>query len=125
MLDDVAGLPKVGQVRSPYQDTAAISEDGTIGYATVVLDVPSQEMPEADTQRIFDAARKVEGGGLRVELGGRRGPAAGPGRDERGGGRGLVKAAGACRAQWPGRVSRSRSWKSNPSGSPPGTAAQR
>ncbi|WP_207938940.1 MMPL family transporter [Actinomadura darangshiensis] len=70
MLDDVVGLPKVGQVRSPYQDTAAISEDGTIGYATVMLKVPSQEMPKADTQRIFDAAQKAEGGGLRAELGG-------------------------------------------------------
>ncbi|XVQ07342.1 MMPL family transporter [Spirillospora sp. CA-255316] len=70
MLGEVAGLPKVAQVRSPYQDAVAISQDGTIGYATVMLEVPAQEMPKADTQRIFDAAQKVEGGGLQVELGG-------------------------------------------------------
>ncbi|WP_246178650.1 MMPL family transporter [Actinomadura decatromicini] len=70
MLGDVAKLPKVGQVRSPYQDKAAISEDRRIGYATVMLDVPAREMPKADTRRIFDMARKAAGGGLRVELGG-------------------------------------------------------
>ncbi|MFC5746442.1 MMPL family transporter [Actinomadura rugatobispora] len=70
MLDDVAALPKVGQVRDPYGGGGAISADGTIGYATVVLDVPSEDMPKADTERIFDTAQKVEGGGLRAELGG-------------------------------------------------------
>ncbi|WP_174564919.1 MMPL family transporter [Actinomadura chibensis] len=70
MLGDVAKLPKVGQVRGPYQDKAALSEDRRIGYATVVLDVPAREMPKADTRRIFDTARKAAGGGLQVELGG-------------------------------------------------------
>ncbi|WP_433334887.1 MMPL family transporter [Spirillospora sp. CA-294931] len=68
MLDDVAGLPKVGRVHSPYE--GAISRDGTIGYATVMLEVPSQDMPKADTQRVFDAVQKAEGQGLRAELGG-------------------------------------------------------
>ncbi|KAB2350376.1 MMPL family transporter [Actinomadura rudentiformis] len=70
MLDDVARLPKVGQVHSPYDGEGAISKDGTIGYATVVLDVPSDDMPKADTQRIFDAAQQAEGDGLQAELGG-------------------------------------------------------
>ncbi|WP_200871996.1 MMPL family transporter [Actinomadura welshii] len=70
MLDEVAGLPKVGQVRSPYDGEGAISGDGTIGYATVVLDIPSQDMPKNDTQRIFDTAQGVEGDGLQAELGG-------------------------------------------------------
>ncbi|MEO3828351.1 MMPL family transporter [Actinomadura sp. B10D3] len=70
MLDEVAGLPKVGQVHSPYDGEGAVSGDGTIGYATVVLDVPSQDMPKNDTQRIFDTAQEVEGDGLQAELGG-------------------------------------------------------
>ncbi|GAA1527350.1 MMPL family transporter [Actinomadura kijaniata] len=70
MLGEVAGLPKVGQVRSPYDGAGALSKDGTIGFATVVLEVPSEEMPKADAQRIFDTAQKAEGDGLRAELGG-------------------------------------------------------
>ncbi|TDE11235.1 MMPL family transporter [Jiangella asiatica] len=70
MLDEIAGLPRVDGVRSLYDDEAAISEDGTIGYATVMLDTPSDDMPRADTERILDAAQEVEGDGLRVELGG-------------------------------------------------------
>ncbi|MFG3258473.1 MMPL family transporter [Streptomyces sp. NPDC048172] len=71
MLDDVEELPKVGQVSSPYGKGAkALSEDGTIGYATVVLKVPSEEMPKDDTQRILDTAQKAEGDGLSAELGG-------------------------------------------------------
>nr|WP_041730376.1 MMPL family transporter [Conexibacter woesei] len=70
MLDDVAGLPQVGQVHSLYDGEGAISEDGTIGYATVVLETPSEDMPKADTRRIFDTAQEVAGDGLQVELGG-------------------------------------------------------
>ncbi|WP_174567474.1 MMPL family transporter [Actinomadura kijaniata] len=70
MLGEVAGLPRVGQVRSPYDGAGALSADGTIGFATVVLEVPSEEMPKADTQRILDTAQKAEGDGLRAELGG-------------------------------------------------------
>jgi putative drug exporter of the RND superfamily len=70
MLDAVAGLPKVGQVHSMYDREGAISPDGTIGYATVLLDVPSDDMPATDTQRILDAAKQVEGAGLQAELGG-------------------------------------------------------
>ncbi|MGW5412625.1 MMPL family transporter [Actinomadura geliboluensis] len=70
MLDEVTGLPKVGQVRSLYDGEGAIAGNGTIGYATVVLEVPSEDMPKADTQRILDTAQKAAGGGLQVELGG-------------------------------------------------------
>jgi RND superfamily putative drug exporter len=70
MLGDVAGLPNVGQVHSPYDAEGAIAEDGTIGYATVVLEVPSQDMPRPDNQRILDTAQQVEGDGLQAELGG-------------------------------------------------------
>lgn len=70
MPGDVAGLPGVGQVHSPYDREGTTSSDGTTGYATVVLDIPSDDMPEADTQRILDTAELVEGEGRQVELGG-------------------------------------------------------
>ncbi|WP_407560271.1 MMPL family transporter [Streptomyces sp. 184] len=70
MLKEVAGLPKVGDVQSLYDNPTAIAEDGTIGYATVQLEVASDDMPLEDTERIQDAAQKIEGDGLQVELGG-------------------------------------------------------
>jgi RND superfamily putative drug exporter len=57
MLGKVSGLPKVAQVRSPYDDRQAVSKDGTVGYATVVLKGKSEDMAKADTQRIYDTAR--------------------------------------------------------------------
>ncbi|MFE9170531.1 MMPL family transporter [Streptomyces kebangsaanensis] len=70
MLTKVAGLPNVASVRSLYDDTSAISEDGTVGYATVVLDIASKDMKKDDSQKIYDAAVAAEGDGLQVELGG-------------------------------------------------------
>ncbi|GAB2585482.1 MMPL family transporter [Streptomyces capparidis] len=70
MLDEVAELPKVAAVRGPYQDAAAIAPDGTIGYATVVLTVPSEQMTRADSEALYDTAREAENAGLRVEFGG-------------------------------------------------------
>jgi RND superfamily putative drug exporter len=70
MLEDVAGLPKVGLVHSLYDRDGTITEDGRIGYATVLLDIPSDDMPATDTQRILDTVKKVDGAGLQAELGG-------------------------------------------------------
>ncbi|MFE1914178.1 MMPL family transporter [Streptomyces anandii] len=70
MLAKVAHLPQVAQVRSPYQDRQAVSKDGTIGYATVVLRGKSEDMAKADTQRIYDTARTARADGLDVQLGG-------------------------------------------------------
>ncbi|MFE1300460.1 MMPL family transporter [Streptomyces sp. NPDC058731] len=70
MLGKVAGLPKVAQVRSPYDDQQAVSKDGTVGYATVVLKVKSEDMAKEDTQRIYDTARAARSDALDVELGG-------------------------------------------------------
>ncbi|MEU8291246.1 MMPL family transporter [Streptomyces sp. NRRL F-5527] len=70
MLDKVADLPEVAQVRSPYEDAQAISSDGTVGYATVVLDGSSEDMAKEDTRRILDTARTAQADGLDVELGG-------------------------------------------------------
>jgi putative drug exporter of the RND superfamily len=70
MLGEVAELPHVATVSSPYTDQAAISRDGTIGYATIVLDGKSTEVPIADVETIIDTAHKAGGDGLQVELGG-------------------------------------------------------
>jgi RND superfamily putative drug exporter len=70
MLGGLRGLPRVAEVRSPYSDPSAMSQDGTIGYATVVLDAPSEQIPVEDTRRLMDTAQAARGDGLRVELGG-------------------------------------------------------
>ncbi|WP_198663380.1 MMPL family transporter [Jiangella endophytica] len=70
LLDEVAGLPRVDGVVSPYDDAAAVAADGTIGYATVMLDTASDDMPVADTERILETVQAAEGDGLQAELGG-------------------------------------------------------
>ncbi|RKN10249.1 MMPL family transporter [Streptomyces radicis] len=70
MLAEVAGLPSVVEVRAPYADASAVSDDGTIGYATVVLDGKAEAVPKEDVTAIIDAAKAAEADGLRVELGG-------------------------------------------------------
>ncbi|MQY11620.1 Membrane protein YdfJ [Streptomyces sp. RB5] len=70
LLEKVGKLPSVAQVRSPYEDTVAVSEDGTVGYATVTLKDKAEAIPPEDIERIIDTARAGAGQGLRVELGG-------------------------------------------------------
>lgn len=70
MLDQVRGLPRVAQLRGPYDDLDAVSRDGTIGYATVALSGPRGEVPDEDVRRIIDTARQANRDGLTVELGG-------------------------------------------------------
>ncbi|MEU6037926.1 MMPL family transporter [Actinomadura sp. NPDC047616] len=78
----VGGLPGVAAVRAPYDDRAAISRDGTIGYATVTLTGKAEEVPRDDVVRIVDTARSAASGGLQVEVGGD----AARGAEESGGG---------------------------------------
>ncbi|MFF0450433.1 MMPL family transporter [Streptomyces sp. NPDC004609] len=70
MLATVRGLPGVADVRSPYEDTSALSKDGTIGYATVTLDGKAEEVPKAEVTAIIDTARAAAADGLEVQLGG-------------------------------------------------------
>jgi putative drug exporter of the RND superfamily len=71
MLADVGELPHVAAVTGPYEgDATALSREGTIGYATVLLDGPDENVPAADVTRIIDTAQAAGGDGLRVELGG-------------------------------------------------------
>ncbi|BAL87621.1 putative integral membrane protein [Actinoplanes missouriensis 431] len=83
MLTRIRALPHVAEVVSPYPSGSfpptAISADGTIGYATVALDVPAEAMPADATRRIIETARASGSGsadeaagssGLTVEVGG-------------------------------------------------------
>ncbi|MFJ2738673.1 MMPL family transporter [Streptomyces sp. NPDC087440] len=66
----VRELPRVADVSSPFADGSALSRDGTTGYATVVLDAASEDVPREDVVRIIDTARQQAGPGLTVALGG-------------------------------------------------------
>ncbi|MFD5900743.1 MMPL family transporter [Streptomyces microflavus] len=70
MLAEVEGLASVADVRSPYADASAVSEDGTIGYATVTLDGKAETVPKEHVTAIIDTAEGAEADGLQVELGG-------------------------------------------------------
>ena len=70
MLADLAGLPPVNAVTSPFEAEGAISPDGTIGYATLALNGASTDVPREDVQDLIETAQAVSGDGLEVELGG-------------------------------------------------------
>ncbi len=70
MLGRVRGLAHVADVRDPYTDRAAVSRDGTVGYATVTLDGQAQDVPADDLRGLVDTARAADGHGLQVEVGG-------------------------------------------------------
>ncbi|MEN3282974.1 MAG: putative drug exporter of the superfamily [Solirubrobacteraceae bacterium] len=72
MLGDVAKLPRVGAVASPYTSggRAQISKDGKVAYATVTFDAEANDLPVGAIKRVIATAKRVAGGGVRVELGG-------------------------------------------------------
>jgi RND superfamily putative drug exporter len=71
-LDEIAELPGVAAVGSPYgkQGAAQISEDGHTAYATVTFDNSAENLGEGQAQAVVDAAEDAEADGLQVELGG-------------------------------------------------------
>ncbi|MGY1438204.1 MMPL family transporter [Streptomyces reniochalinae] len=71
-LRDVADLPGVASVQSPYAPggESRISEDGHTAYATLTLDAPGGELGEQQAQRVLETARDAAGDGLQVEAGG-------------------------------------------------------
>jgi putative drug exporter of the RND superfamily len=70
LLDDVRGRPHVAAVSSPMDAPGALSDDRTIGYATVALDGRGTDVPADAVLGIVDAAHAAAGDGLRVEAGG-------------------------------------------------------
>ncbi|WP_233521804.1 MMPL family transporter [Streptomyces triticagri] len=70
LLAKVEPLPGVLDVRSPYADRAAVSRDGTVGYATVGLDGTAESVPKDDVRTIIDVVEAAAGDGLRTAVGG-------------------------------------------------------
>src|SRR4051794_1068153 len=68
----VAALPHVSEVSSPYEKggAGAVSEDGKIAYATAQFDVTTDKLNDDEVKKIVDTARAAGGNGLRVETGG-------------------------------------------------------
>ncbi|MFI0349756.1 MMPL family transporter [Actinomadura sp. 9N407] len=69
-LGKVKGMPGVAAVQVPYDDPAAISEDGRIGYGTVILTGKAEIVPKDDVRAVMDTARTAAGPGVQVEAGG-------------------------------------------------------
>ncbi|MGW1613182.1 MMPL family transporter [Streptomyces sp. NPDC002285] len=71
-LDEIAELPGVAAVSSPYdkQGAAQISEDGHTAYATVTFHAGAESLDEGDAQAVVSTAEDAEADGLQVELGG-------------------------------------------------------
>ena len=69
LVAKVERLPHVAGVQDPY-GPGAVSRDGTIAHATVMLDDTSDQVPRAAVKRLVDTAEAARGDGLQVELGG-------------------------------------------------------
>ncbi|WP_433545365.1 MMPL family transporter [Streptomyces sp. CA-294286] len=88
MLREVSGLPRVADVRSPYEDPAAVSRSGTVAYATVTLDGREQDVPAEDVRRVVAAVDAADGDGVTAAVGG------GAARHAEEGGGGAAEGAG-------------------------------
>ncbi|WP_210588013.1 MMPL family transporter [Streptomyces sp. GESEQ-35] len=72
-LNEIAELPSVAAVVSPYdgQGAAQISGNGRTAYAIVTFDDPVENIDRSEAQAVVDTADSARSEGLRVELGGR------------------------------------------------------
>ncbi|MGW0034209.1 MMPL family transporter [Streptomyces sp. NPDC003314] len=71
VLREVAELPGVAAVASPYGDAAGrISEDGRTAYATVTFAEQADDVPESQAKALVDTAKGAATDDLQVELGG-------------------------------------------------------
>ncbi|MEU5976033.1 MMPL family transporter [Streptomyces sp. NPDC047315] len=72
MLDEVAELPSVAAVSSPYATDGAsrISPDGRTAYATVTFDQQPDSVPQSHVDAVLKTAKAAQTDGVQVELGG-------------------------------------------------------
>jgi RND superfamily putative drug exporter len=73
MFDEVAHLPHVSTVISPYAEASAgkaISANHQIAFATVVFDEKANLLPKSAGERVVKVAEAARQPGLQVELGG-------------------------------------------------------
>ncbi|MET8450056.1 MMPL family transporter [Streptomyces sp. NPDC005209] len=71
-LEEIADLPGVASVTSPYtaHGRDRISEDGRTAYATVTFDEPAEDIDKSEARRVVRAAESARSDTLDVELGG-------------------------------------------------------
>ncbi|WP_082574563.1 MULTISPECIES: MMPL family transporter [unclassified Nocardioides] len=69
VLDQVNDLEHVASLTDPFQ-AGTVSEDGTIGYAQVTLDVPERQMGKPAFTTLSNGVAALDSSDLRVELGG-------------------------------------------------------
>lgn len=73
-LNEVSDAPDVESIQSPYGENGEnfIASDGTIGYATIQMSLPSTELDRNETLELVDRAQKIndESEGVTIELGG-------------------------------------------------------
>jgi RND superfamily putative drug exporter len=69
---EIAKLPHVAAVISPYSDKAgrSISSDGRIAFATVVFDEKANLLPKSAPERVVQTAKAAAKPGLDIQLGG-------------------------------------------------------
>jgi putative drug exporter of the RND superfamily len=70
MLAQVARLPDVSSVTSPYGPGGQINSGGTIGLATVNLNAQAQNIPGAAVEKLISTAQSADSSRLNVQLGG-------------------------------------------------------
>lgn len=72
MLDEVAGLPHVGEVVSPYQPQGAhqINADKTVAFATVTFDKQNQDISTTEAKHFVSVAQSADGPGVTVAVSG-------------------------------------------------------
>jgi RND superfamily putative drug exporter len=72
LLKQVAEVPTVAAVRSPYGPAGAaqISQDGKIAYATVAFSKLAQSLPKADVKRVIALVKGANSSFLQVDIGG-------------------------------------------------------
>jgi RND superfamily putative drug exporter len=70
LLEELSTRQHVVAVTGPFEPPGGVSQDGTIGYATLTLDGSATDVPREIVQEIITTAHEARGDGLQVELGG-------------------------------------------------------
>ncbi|MET0524744.1 MAG: MMPL family transporter [Nocardioides sp.] len=68
LVGDLSGLDHVAAVQPPDAQAGTVSDDGTLGIITVVLDDQTGFVPTEDKKAIIDTAQDHEADGIRIEL---------------------------------------------------------
>ncbi|MGH2634077.1 MAG: MMPL family transporter, partial [Tepidiformaceae bacterium] len=71
VVAEVAKLPEVASVDSPYDRPGAISKDGTIAHSTVQWAASAKDLKTSDIKAFVKTAEASTNDGLTVEVGGR------------------------------------------------------